>query len=300
MRFIWTSSIILCLASVAVTEEPIFSGPQVGEEIVPFEARLVFGDSAGKDVDVLENIKDGPALLVFVHQVTRPSIALTRLLMNYANTKTDEGLRSRLIFLTTDPTETEAWFRRARHALPVGVAPMVSMDGVEGPGSYGLDRKMTLTILVANQGKVVANFPLIQPSIQADAPKVGRAIEKALGRDLSPTLAEMGFAARPMESRNPTQSSEQEGIYRQMMSPVIRKTATAEDVDAAAEKVEKFAAKNQWFKDHVYKAANLIVGSGKLSNYGTAPAQVYLKKWAKEFAFEPVPESDDSAGAVSP
>lgn len=286
MHFIWMSSLVFCLASVAAANEPLFSGPQVGEPLVPFEATFVFGEDAGRDVDVLESIKDAPTLLVFVHQITRPSIALTRLVIDYASTKDEDGLHSRLIFLSKDPTETEAWFRRARHALPKGVSPMISIDGMEGPGAYGLNRKMTLTVLVAREGKVVANFPLIQPSVQADAAKVGQAIEKALGRDLTPTLSEMGFTERNMPKRGPAQSPEYDGIYRQKMSPVIQKTATPEEVAAAATEVEQFAAKNPWFKQRVHKASNLIVGGGKLSNYGTAPAQEYLKKWAKEFASE--------------
>ncbi|TWU57662.1 hypothetical protein [Rubripirellula reticaptiva] len=310
MRFFWLSSIVFCLTLAAVADDLIFSGPQVGEPVVPFEARIVFGEDAGNHVNVIKGIDDGPVMLVFVQQVTRPSIALTRLLGNYASTKKDEGLQCRLIFLTSDPTETEAWLRRARGALPEGVSPMISMDGIEGPGAYGLHRKMTLTILIANQGRVVANFPLVQPSIQADAVKIGQAIEKVLGRKQTPSLAEMGFEERQMGMRGRADSSEQEGIYRQMMSPVIQKTATPEDVLAAAEQVEQFAAKNPWFKQRVHKATNLIVDGGKLSNYGTLSAQNYLKKWADEFAPDndedsdenggkPVPASDDSKDAES-
>ncbi|MGB7325889.1 MAG: hypothetical protein WBD31_13525 [Rubripirellula sp.] len=296
MRFIWMSSIALCLTLAAIADDPVFSGPQVGEPIVPFEGRTVLGENAGKDANVIEGIDDGPAMLVFVHQVTRPSIALARLLVNFANTKKDEGLQCRLVFLTSDPTETEAWFRRARGALPEGVSPVISMDGIEGPGAYGLNRKMTLTILVANQGKVVANFPLVQPSIQADATKVGHAIEKALGRDQAPTLPEMGFEERQMGI------SPQESTYRKMLSPVIQKTATPADVAAAAEKVEQFAAKNPWFKQRVHEAARMIVDAGKISNYGTLTSQEYLKRWAKEFAPDenekgsanPAPADDDS------
>lgn len=297
MRFIWMLPLLLFVASTAAATEPVFSGPQVDEPLVSFEARFVFGEDAGRNIDVLESIKDSPTLLVFVHQVTRPSIALTRLVMNYAATKEKDGLHSRLVFLSDDPTETEAWFRRARQALPKGVSPMISIDGMEGPGAYGLNRKMTLTVLVADEGKVIANFPLVQPSVQADATKVGQAIEKALGRDLIPTLSAMGFQERSMPTRRPTQSPEQDGIYRNMISPVIQKTASPDQVAAAATEVEQFAAKNAWFKQRVHKAANLIVDGGKLSNYGTAPAQEYLKKWAREFASEDMNDATQTGRA---
>jgi len=52
---------------------------------------------------------------------------------------------------------------------PTGISP----DGEEGPGSYGLNRKMTLTILVANKGKVTANFALVQRTLREVAVLLG-------------------------------------------------------------------------------------------------------------------------------
>ena len=200
-RFSLISLCCMFLGPVVLADEPQFSGPQVGEKLSPFQARDVFGEKAGEDIDVLADVRDSPLLLVFVHKVTRPSVALSRLLMEYANTKKDAGLETRLVFLTNDPPDTEAWFRRARHALPKDVPPLISTDGLEGPGAYGLNRKMTATVLVANKGKVTANLPLVQPSIQVDAPKIGHAIVKVLGGDAAPTLAEMGFHGRRMKMR---------------------------------------------------------------------------------------------------
>ena len=60
---------------------------------------------------------------------------------------------------------------------------------------------MTLTVLVGTKGKVTANFPLVQPSLQADATKIGHAIVQALGGETAPTLKEMGFEERRMARR---------------------------------------------------------------------------------------------------
>ena len=281
-------------SAICIADEPIFSGPQIGEAVVPFEAHCVFGENAGQAVKVLED-KGAPTLLVFVHQVTRPSIGVTRLIMNFANTKKKDGLKSHLVFLSDDRTETEAWFRRARRALPGGAEPLISMDGLDGPGAYGLNRKMTLTVLVSDQGKVIANFPLVQPSMQADAPKIGHAIVKALGGEKKPTLKEMGFDDRRMNMRRGAANPAQDGTYRRMMAPVIQKTATPDEVAIAAKRVEEMAAKTPWFKERVHNASRKIVGSGKLSNYGIAEAQEYLKKWAVEFA--PTEEKDKTSNA---
>ena len=51
---------------------------------------------------------------------------------------------------------------------------------------------MTLSVLVSNQGKVIANSSLVQLSVQADAVKIGHAIVKATGGIKEPTLEDMG------------------------------------------------------------------------------------------------------------
>lgn len=276
---------VLTAAFSAFADEPQFSGPQVGEKMTPFQAQAVFGKEPSKNVNALGDV-DGPLLLIFVHQVNRPSVGFSRMLMDYAVSQKQAGLAARLVFLTNDPPDMEAWFRRARHALPKNVSPLISADGADGPGAYGLNRDMTVTVLVADKNKVTANFALVQPSIQVDAPKVGQAIANVLGLKDAPTLKDMGFEGRRMAmgKGKRAMTAEQEGIYRKMMSPVIQKTATADQVATAAKEVEQFAAKNPWFKNRVHNAANLIVNSGKLANYGTADAQGYLTKWAKEFA----------------
>lgn len=274
--------VILLMSSVySRGDEPIFSGPQVGEELVPFHAQGVFGDAAGKRSELV-HLKEKPVLLVFVHQLSRPAIGLTRLLMHYANDHKEAGLVSHLVFLSDDVTETESWMRRARRALPETVDPVIFPDGIEGPGAYGLNRKMSMTVLVGNEGKVTANFPLIQPSIQADGVKIGAAIAAVLGKK-KPTLKEMGFAGRQMMANL-------DNLYRRMMLPVIQKGATDEEVTKAASAVEELAATNKEFKARVHKAASLIVSKDRLANYGTPKAQAFIKKWATEMAPSDEPE----------
>ena len=294
MRYLISVVTAILLSSHAHAQPTLFSGPQVGEALAQFEAQAAFGEFAGKKIQVLDE-KGSPTILVFVHQVTRPSVGLVRLVMNFAKSKQKEGLQSRLVFLTKDPTETEAWFRRARRALPDGVSPLISTDGIEGPGAYGLNRKVTMTVIVADKNKVSANFAIVQPSIQADAPKIGHEIVKVLGGEKPPTLADMGFKNRQKNMAKGQLTPEQQLTYRSMIAPVLR--SSAEDVPAAARKVEDFAAKHPWFKAKVHSASNMIINGGKLSNYGTKAAQDYLKKWSVEFA---PPRKTEPKSAESP
>ena len=192
----------------AVAQDKVFSGPQVGEKLKPFKVRGVFDDDAGKDLDFVTKADGKPIVLVFVHDVNRPSIGLTRVLMSYAMTRAKDGLANGTVWLTDDATEAEATLKRMRHALakdaPIGISP----DGKEGPGAYGLNRNVTLTILVAKDDKVTANFALVQPSMQADLPKILKEIVAVAGGEVPkledlPELKEMTKARPAAKAADP-------------------------------------------------------------------------------------------------
>ena len=272
-------SLLLLSVANAHAANPLFSGPQVGEKLAPFEVKAGLGDNVGKTFNAMEDVKDDPVLIAFIHELTRPNIALTRLVMQYAN---ERKLKAKLVFLTNDQTETEKWMQRAKRALPNSVTPLMSTDGIEGPGVYGLNRNVKLTIVMGKDQKVTHNFATGQPSIQADGPKLGKAIAELLGDKEAPTLAQMGFRP-PQRMRAALKTSlEQDGIYREMMTPLIRGQSD-EQVEAAAKAILEYAKKHPWMTDRVGKASSLIVNGGKVENYGTAKAQSYLKQWAKEF-----------------
>ena len=103
-------------AAVLFADDEVFSGPQVGERLVPFTARGTLGEVAGKEFDLV-SIADGkPTLIIFVHELTRPSIALTRLIMDYAATRAKDDLVAGVVFLSADPTAMENRIKQAAHA----------------------------------------------------------------------------------------------------------------------------------------------------------------------------------------
>lgn len=177
-----------------------FSGPQPGERLTPFTIRTLLGDDAGKELDLVKQAGGKPLVLFFVHEVNRPSIGLARTMLTFAAKHKAEGLDAGLIFLSGDATMTEQFVKRAAHALPEGVPIGVSTDGAEGPGAYGLNRKVTVTVLVAKDNQVTANFALVQPSLQADGPKIAAAIAAAGGFE-APTLEELERIAQPARRR---------------------------------------------------------------------------------------------------
>ena len=256
-------------------EDPVFSGPQAGEKIANFKARVLFGDLAGKEIDLLEKAGGKPVLFIFVNELTRPSNALTQALMRYVE-QHPQDLYGSLIFLSDDPTATEARLTRARRALPKKAPVAISLDGKEGPGAYGINRNVTLTILFAKDGKVVSNFALISPNLQSDMPKILKPVVKVVGGKM-PTLADLS----PMRamSKNP---SAQVNV-RPLLGPVLEKDASEEEVKRAALAAEKQFAKQPALAVRIGQVARQIIASGRLENYGSKTAQQFLKKWAEQF-----------------
>jgi hypothetical protein len=184
-----SAACLACVADWALADEPIYSGPQPGEALPALPVVGVFDERAGKEWDVVEECAGRPTLLIFVHQLTRPSASLTRVLARYAASRKDDGLACGVIWLTADRSETEQYLKRARESLAIEASVGISSDGAEGPGAYGLNRNVGLTVLVANEGKVTANYALIQPSV-TDAPAILKEVVALVGGEV-PALEEL-------------------------------------------------------------------------------------------------------------
>lgn len=371
--------ITVCLACLCVqqesdgvrprTQEPadrqqqtVFSGPQKGEKLPPLSVRLV---GAEKQTDIVAAGGDGPIMLVFFHKLTRPAFALTRALGQFAAMDQNKKLHSAVVFLVEDETAAETRIKAITSRMPKPVKVGISPDGLNGPGAYGLNRNVTLTVLVANKGRVVANYALVQPSAQADGPKIMKSVVDVVGgrmpniesllatqrmvrmdpkieqqirpllnrklsddevdrrlKELEKYVAEQpqrkqmlarmaaGYAEgdrmaaipnekvrvkvaewaksmrrgrRPNANAGRTPAEQQDPQIRVLMRPFIQKTATDEEVAAAAKKIEDYAAAHPKAKGQIGDICRRIIVANKLSNYGTAKCQEYMKKWAVDF-----------------
>lgn len=272
--------LMLFVLGSAFAEEKLFSGPQVGEKLKPFKVKGVFDDAAGKDLDFVTKADGKSILLLFVHEANRPSIGMARVLMNYAVTRAKDGLHSGTVWLAEDATEAETRLKQIRHALSKDGAIGISPDGKEGPGAYGLNRNVTLTIIIAKDNKVTANFALVQPSIQADLPKILKEIAGVVGGEVAkvedlPEVKEMA-KGRPMKEMDPRLTMH--------LRAMIQRDATPEVVEKSAKEIEKLIKEDEAIKKEIARISTTIVNGGKVDSYGTEKAQGYLKKWAKEYA----------------
>lgn len=279
--------ILIFSINAMAKETPFFSGPQVGEKLPPFQIKGVFGETAGKEIDIIKEADGGPILLIFFHKKTRIAFGLTNTMMKYAATKSKSktGLTSCVVFLTDDLPMTETWMKTVKKHLPEGVIYGITQDGIEGPGSYGLNRNVSLTVLVGNENKVTSNFALLQPSTQVDGPKILKSIVDVTGGKV-PTIASLEgekYTGRTPARPNARAANQTDPELGTLLRAVINKQATEEQVAKAVAAVEKYVADNPKVKPQIARIATTIVNSDKLANYGTPAAQEALKAWKKKY-----------------
>jgi len=167
------------LALLFLVQDSFPSGPQVGDKLTEFKVLGFSGPQEGKEFEVLGQAKGKPMLLIFVHKITRPALRFLRPVDERG--AREETLASHVVWLSEDRDKTLDFLKRASKSLNLQAPMSISVDGKDGPAAYGLNDKVTLTVVLAKEGKVVANFALVDPN-EKDAPKVLAAIEQLAGK----------------------------------------------------------------------------------------------------------------------
>jgi len=187
-----TLSVTLLLLSARLTlwaADSVFSGPQPGEKITGFNVLELTGVKAGQERDAVKENAGQATVLVFVHGLERSLVPLLRVVDEYGAGRKD-GLKTEFIFLSPDRLQGEQRVKAAAASLKLQSRVGLSVDGLEGPGNYGLNKECLMTLVAAKDNTVTANFALVQPGI-ADAPQVLAVLAKVSGDTNPPSIAEL-------------------------------------------------------------------------------------------------------------
>jgi hypothetical protein len=189
-------------------DQPIFSGPQPPERLPSFTALGITGELAGKEFDAVALADGKPQILVFQDDSgvgVRGIFQFSRLLSHIAG-KSKTGLHASTIFLGDDPAALTTFTSRFAERLGENLVPGISRDGRDGPGAYGLNRNVAMTILIAKEGKVTHNFAFPQSMLYPD-PYVLGAIAEVIGESretVQQWLSELQSAEPAMRGGNAT------------------------------------------------------------------------------------------------
>ena len=244
------------------------SGPQVGDKLPDFKAHQQQGPDAGKEFMLHEKTKGGPTLLIFMHgqgdnAITRPGFQFLKPVDKYASEQ--DKLATQIVWVTGDKEKIEGFLKRAENSLGLKSPVSICLEGgKDGPATYGLNDKVQITVLVAHENKVVANFALSDPNAK-DPQKVIAAVAKVLGKD-PPKEEKKEEKKRPAEGR----PAELQKLMRQM----INKDSTEADVKRIAEEMTKWAGRDEAKQKELRSYARQVFDL----NYGNEHAHAALKR----------------------
>jgi len=176
-------------SAVLMAADPVFSGPQKGEKTTTFKVVELTGANVGKERDPVTENAGQPTALLFVHGIERSLVPLLRVVDEYGAGRKD-GLKTEIVFLSADRLAGERRVKAAAGSLKLQARVGLSVDGIEGPGNYGLNKECLMTLVVAKDNTVTANFAFVQPGI-ADAPKVLEALAKVCGDTNLPSAEQL-------------------------------------------------------------------------------------------------------------
>ena len=162
-------------------EKNLFSGPQPGEKLPPFKVVGLHGERKGKEYDPVALADGKPLVLIFQdNQVPgQKGLLLNGQIFESIAKNSPKGLEVHSVFLVDDPTPENVFEFDFKNEIAKTVQMSVSKDRRDGPGAYGLNRNLGMTLIVARDGKVLHNFPMAQPLLYPN-PYVLGAIAEAV------------------------------------------------------------------------------------------------------------------------
>ncbi|MBI3858563.1 MAG: hypothetical protein HY293_22995 [Planctomycetes bacterium] len=284
-------------------QDPRFSGPQKGEKTSGFK---VFDVASRQDADYVGDAKGAPTVLVFIHELTRPGAALMRALDEFGQIKQARGLRTCFVSLSEDRDGAERHLPAVVKSLNLKCPLGISLDGKEGPGAYGLNREVMLTILVARDNKVHANFAIVSPN-ETDAPKIKAAVDEilkvpgpaptgsadelreqvmklqeevaALREELTALRLKTEQAGRPAPRRAEMERPKEDEQLVNHCRRLIQPRATQEQIDAAVKDIEAYLGTN----DELKKQYAAILGRVLDLKYGNEIGQATMRKQLEKY-----------------
>ena len=172
-------------------ENKIFSGPQHGEKLPSLMVTGIDGELDGQTYDITAKA-DGKPLVLFLQDTNdvgvKGLVNVFELLLQIdafqkrhstatGAEKSNQGFQIGVVFLSDNPDTLPEWAHDMLKEIPIEILTGISPDGREGAGSYGLNRNVAQTVLIAKDGKVLHNFAFTQPMLYTDPHLLGAIVQ---------------------------------------------------------------------------------------------------------------------------
>ena len=175
--------------------QDLVSGPRSNTPLAPVMIYDGQGKRAGKEFDAAKAIGSNPGALLFVHSMTRNTYPMIQGLDRLGGRHSLMGFKWFTIFLSPDRTAAEKQVHQRNGlvtdghkfsvvgkfgALQLEKPIMVSLDGLEGPGNYALNRRAVLTLVMVRDGRVHSSHAFTDSGVH-DLPFLEQLIDEVTG-----------------------------------------------------------------------------------------------------------------------
>ena len=157
------------------------SGPPTGSPLAPVNSYALHGPHKGQEFDAAKALGQGPGALLFIHELTRNTIPVLRGLDDLTSEFSILGFRSHMLLLHDDRTAAENRLKAINGSLKLAHPIILSLDGLEGPGDYALNRRAALTLVLAKGGQVTRSMALTDTG-QHNLPELREWVEAVAGK----------------------------------------------------------------------------------------------------------------------
>ncbi len=161
-RLIALAAVAAVTVGIAYAAE-LKSGLQSGQKIGAFDVKKVGGAaddgvSVGKELCYRCKYGSSPMVMVFTHKTDEKTVELVKKLDAAVAKNSDIKMRAFVNVLADDMAAAEKSAQElASAASPTNVPIVVPVEFKNGPDNYGLSPEAQLTVIIANDGQVVAN-----------------------------------------------------------------------------------------------------------------------------------------------
>ena len=159
----------------------IVSGPPTGSLLAPVNSYALHGPHKGREFDAAKSLGRSPGALLFIHELSRNIIPVLRGLDDLTSEYSVLGFHSHTLLLHDDRTSAENRLKAINGSLKLAHPIILSLDGLEGPGDYALNRRAALTIVLAKGGQVVRSVALTDAG-QHNLPELREWVEAVAGK----------------------------------------------------------------------------------------------------------------------
>ncbi len=147
----------LALVSVGVADNPVKSGPQVGQVVPgPFHPLNVTGPNAGEKHCLYCENGDHPVAMIFAREVSEPVTQLIKKIDTATAEHQDAQMGSFVVFLG-DTEELTNQLKQLAEKENIK-RTVLSVDNPAGPQAYKVSRNADVTVVLYTQHRVKANY----------------------------------------------------------------------------------------------------------------------------------------------